>query len=64
MEENIGDTVWIWMQINRKLFLCSVDLERAFDKIQHNKMLGILRNTRIHEKDYFQPVGNKQRTSE
>ena len=37
--------------VNCEVFICLVDFEKAFDKIQHRRLANILRNTEIDDKD-------------
>lgn len=37
--------------VNTDVFMCFVDLEKAFDKVQHDKMVDILKTTSIDDKD-------------
>ncbi|XP_060531554.1 uncharacterized protein LOC132705137 [Cylas formicarius] len=37
--------------VNKDIFLCFVDYEKAFDRVQHSKLMQILRKTDVDDKD-------------
>lgn len=50
--------------IGHNVYMCFLDYSKAFDRVQHSKLVSVLRETGIDCKDIrIRPIGNKQQES-